>query len=95
MRIGMALFGAAKTILPRNCEKWCQKSLNWYLQFALPERTRAQIAALILDLDLDARDVVILAVAQLWQREIGEPDRDVYAELDELEAEIARLQLLP
>lgn len=61
-------------------------------QFALPERTREQIAALILDFDMDARDVVILAVAQLWQRELGEPERDVCAELDELRAEVARLK---
>lgn len=52
--------------------------------FALPLQTRQQIQALMLDLDTDARNVVIMAVAQLWQREIGEPDRDIFAELDEV-----------
>ena len=59
--------------------------------FALPPLTRQQIAALILDLDLDARGVVILAVAQLWQREIGDPPRDLAAEIDELRARLAAL----
>lgn len=52
--------------------------------FELPPLTRQQIQGLILDLDLDAREVVIVAVAQLWQREIGEPDRDLATEIDEL-----------
>lgn len=52
--------------------------------FELPPLTKQQIKALGLDLDLDAREVVIRAVAELWQREIGEPDRDLFAEIDEL-----------
>lgn len=60
--------------------------------FALPEWTRQQIKALMSDLDCDAREVVIRAVAQLWQREIGEPDRDVLAELDELRSRISKLE---
>lgn len=56
--------------------------------FELPELTRKQIQALILDLDLDARGVVITAIAQLWQREIGEPDRDLAAEIDDLRARL-------
>jgi hypothetical protein len=60
--------------------------------FELPELTRKQIQALILDLDMDARSVVITAIAQLWQREIGEPDRDVFAELDALAERVARLE---
>lgn len=59
--------------------------------FELPPLTRQQIQALILDLDLDAREVVIVAVAQLWQREVGEPDRDLTAEIDELRARIDAL----
>lgn len=59
--------------------------------FELPPLTRQQIKALILDLDLDAREVVIRAVAELWQREIGEPDRDVFAELDELKRRLDKL----
>ena len=34
--------------------------------FALPLLTRQQIKALIFDLDMDAREVVIRAVAELW-----------------------------
>jgi len=60
-------------------------------RFRLPPLTRQQIKALIFDLDMDARDVVIRAVAELWQREIGEPERDVFAELDELRAAVAAL----
>ena len=56
--------------------------------FALPLLTRQQIKALILDLDMDAREVVIRAVAELWQREIGTPDRDLAAEIDELRARL-------
>lgn len=60
--------------------------------FALPLLTRLQIKELILDLDLDAREVVIRAVAELWQREIGEPDRDLAAEVDELRARLDALR---
>jgi len=56
--------------------------------FELPTETRQQIKALILDLDMDARSVVITAIAQLWQREIGEPDRDFGAEIDDLRARL-------
>jgi hypothetical protein len=56
--------------------------------FNLPPLTRQQIQALMLDLDVDARDVIIMAVAQLWQREIGTPERDVYAELDAIKAKL-------
>lgn len=55
-------------------------------RFALPLHTREQIAQLMSDLDQDARSVIIIAVAQLWQREIGEPDRDIYTELDAIKA---------
>lgn len=52
--------------------------------FQLPPLTRQQIKALVLDLDLDAREVIIRAVAEFWQHEIGEADRDLAAELDEV-----------
>lgn len=52
--------------------------------FQLPPRTRQQIKGLILDLDLDAREVIIRAVAELWQREIGGADRDLAMEVDEI-----------
>jgi hypothetical protein len=56
--------------------------------FELPALTKQQIKALILDLDFDAREVIIRAVAELWQREIGDPPRDVYAELDAIKAKL-------
>lgn len=52
-----------------------------------------EVTALALDLDLSHRDVLILAVAQLWQREIGEPDRDVLGELDEVKARLDKAGL--
>jgi hypothetical protein len=58
--------------------------------FALPLQTRQQIQALILDLNLDARNVIIRAVAELWQREIGEPERDILAELDEIRGRLTK-----
>lgn len=53
--------------------------------------TDEKIGALLLDLDLERRDVLTVAVAELWQREIGEPDRDVLAELDELKRRLDEL----
>ncbi len=61
-------------------------------RFELPGLTRQQIAALILDLDCDARTVVIEAIAQLWKREIGEPERDFLGELDTLAARVDALE---
>lgn len=40
---------------------------------------------------MDARNVVIRAIAELWQREIGTPDRDLAAELDDLRARLDAL----
>ena len=60
--------------------------------FELPALTKEQIVALILDLDLDAREVVIRAVAELWQREIGEPDRDLAQEVDQIRERLAQLE---
>lgn len=57
-------------------------------RFRLPILTRQQIVALILDLDMDARSVVIRAVADLHQRELGAPDRDVFAEIDEIKTKL-------
>ena len=54
----------------------------------VPPATREQLAALMLDLDMDARDVLIMSVAQLYQRELGTPERDVFAELDAIKARI-------
>lgn len=59
--------------------------------FELPKRTREEIVALILDLDMDAREVVIRAVQELWQREIGEAPRDVLAELDAIKRKLGML----
>lgn len=60
-------------------------------RFELPPITRQQIQALILDLNLDAREVIIRAVAELWQHEMGEPDRDVWLEIEELKQQVAAL----
>ena len=57
-------------------------------RFNLSEQTRQQIHALILDLDLDATAVVEQAIAELWQREIGEPPRDLEAEIDAIKAKL-------
>ena len=54
----------------------------------LPPETQAQLRALSLDLDMDTRDVLMMAVAQLYQRELGTPERDVFAELDAIKARI-------
>lgn len=50
----------------------------------LPDSTKDEVSALILDLDLDFRSVVIRAIHELWQRESGGMDRDVLQEIDEL-----------
>lgn len=47
-------------------------------------RQTERIKDLILDIDMDLEDVVMRAVAELWQREIGAPDRDLAAEIDAL-----------
>lgn len=60
-------------------------------RFNLPRHTREQIRGLMMDLDLDATQVIIRAIAELWQREIGEPDRDLAAEVDELRARLDAL----
>lgn len=60
--------------------------------FRLAPKTREQIRALMLDLDMDAVDVMERAVWELWQRELGEAPRDVLAELDEIKAAVARLE---
>lgn len=52
-------------------------------RFRLPLETRQQIKALMLDLDQDARSVIIIAIAELFGREI-ENERDVFAELDRI-----------
>lgn len=50
--------------------------------FELPALTKQQIKALILDLDLDARNVIIRAIAELWQREIGDAELKTYTYRD-------------
>lgn len=42
----------------------------------------------MLDLDMDARDVLMMSVAQLYQRELGTPERDVFAELDAIKVRL-------
>lgn len=58
----------------------------------LRPQTREQIRALMLDLDMDAQDVIAVAIRELWGREVGPAsERDVLSELDELKAAVARL----
>ena len=54
----------------------------------VPPETQTQLRALSLDLDMGTRDVLIMSVAQLYQRELGTPERDVFAELDAIKARI-------
>lgn len=61
------------------------------MRFDLPNLTRHQIRVLTLDLDADPRDIIIRAVAELWQREIGEAPRDLAAEIDEITARLNKL----
>lgn len=56
-------------------------------RFRLPRQTLKEIAALMSDLDQDARSIVIVAVAQLHQREI-QNDRDIFAELDAIRVKL-------
>lgn len=60
--------------------------------FELPALTRQEIQALMLDLDCHAIDVVILAIAQLWQREVGAADRNLAGEVDALAERLAHLE---
>lgn len=55
-------------------------------------RRMPEIRTLILDLDLPFEEVIIRAVAELWQRETGEAGRDLAAELDELRRRLDELQ---
>lgn len=61
-------------------------------RFRFHQRTRDQIKALMLDLDVSATDVVERAVDELWQREMGPTERDVLAELDALQQRVAALE---
>lgn len=54
----------------------------------LPLVSRQQIAELMSDNDETLRDCLIICIAERWQREIGTPDRDVFAELDEIKAKL-------
>jgi len=56
-------------------------------RFRLPLETRKEIKALMSDLDQDARSVIIIAVHELFGREIKN-ERDVFAELDEIKAKL-------
>lgn len=58
----------------------------------LPLITKQQLAALMGDMDQDARTVVIIAVAELWHEHFEDTPPPWQAELDELRAAIARLE---
>ena len=57
-------------------------------RFALPLHTREQIVDLMADMGEDARTVVINAIAERHQREIGEPERDIVADVDRILAKL-------
>lgn len=54
----------------------------------LPEATRVQLAELMSDNDESLKDCIIICVSERWQRECGTPERDIYAELDEIKAKL-------
>ena len=56
--------------------------------FRFARLTRVQIHELIQHLDRDATAVIERSIAELWQRELGQPDRDLAAEVDELKAKV-------
>jgi len=60
------------------------------VSYRLPESTIGQVKALCLDLDQDATTVLIVAINELWKREIG--DGDPRTTLDELAERVARLE---
>jgi hypothetical protein len=60
--------------------------------FELRTETKEQIKALMFDLDMDAKSVIEMAVAQLHARELGEEARDWLEELDELKQRVAALE---
>lgn len=60
--------------------------------FELRTETKEQIKALMLDLDMDAKSVIEMAVATLHARELGETSRDWLEELDELKQRVAALE---
>lgn len=60
--------------------------------FELRTETKEQIKALMLDLDMDAKSVIEMAVATLHARELGEEARDWLEELDELKQRVAALE---
>lgn len=53
-------------------------------RFALPLHTREQIAALMVELTLDAREVVVNAVAAYAKKTFDEPEQDVVADVDRI-----------
>ena len=60
--------------------------------YRLPQKTLDQIAALRMDLDANATEVVIQAIQRLYDWEIGPPsERNIYAELDDLRARVDKL----
>ena len=58
----------------------------------LPPETQAQLRALSLDLDMDTRDVLMMAVSAFHARELGETSRDWLEELDDVRRRVAALE---
>lgn len=61
-------------------------------RFRLPLHTRQQIKALCVELTLDAREVVINAIAAYAKEIFDVPERDVFAEIDEIKAQLGALR---
>lgn len=56
-------------------------------RFRLPLLTRQQIKTLMTNLGQDARSIIIIAVTELYGREV-ESERDIFAELDAIKARL-------
>lgn len=48
----------------------------------LSPETRKQLAELMSDNQESLRDCITICIAERWHRECGEPERDVFAELE-------------
>lgn len=57
----------------------------------LSPETRKQLAELMSANQESLRDCITICVAERWQRECGEPDRDVITELEERIAALERI----
>lgn len=71
-----------------------KKQSSTSVSYRFDADTIAKIRDLSLDLDVTQTEAVEMAIRQLWQREVGAPDRDLAAEIDALAARVAALEQL-